>query len=304
MNEPQVGRQVLLLTGGLLGGFGLVVLAASVAARMRHRSARPMVTKYLAWLIMLPPIVVPLVYSRTLFQVVVLGLSLQCIREFARATGLWRDRGVVWLCYLLTGGIYTALFAEWYGLHQAGPMIAVGLLLLVPIVRGRYEHMLQKICLSMLAVLYFGWFLSHLAYLRSIRRGMAYAFYLMALVECNDALGYLWGKWLGRHKLSPRISPNKTVEGAVFAAMSVVLLGWVLGRAILAEPVGRLVVLGALTAALGLCGDLVVSFIKRDLRLKDMGAAIPGHGGFLDRLDSLVLAAPVFFYWIRYFHEA
>ena len=304
MSDSQASRAVLWLTASILVAFGLVVGVMAVAARLRGRRRGGVVTKYLAWLVMLPPIILPLVLSRTLFQVVVLLLSLQCIREFARVTGLWRDRAVMWVCYALTGGIYAAVLGGWYGLHQAAPAVAVGLLLLVPIARGRYEHMLQKVCLSILAVLYFGWFLSHFAYLRSLGRGVAYAFFLMVLVECNDALGYLWGSWLGRRKLSPRISPSKTVEGAVLAGASVVVLSYALGRTLLAAAPGGLLLLGLLTAVLGVCGDLVVSFIKRDLRVKDMGAAIPGHGGFLDRLDSLVLTAPVFFHLVRCFYEA
>ena len=304
MDDPHVGRQILWLTACILAGFGLVVLVGAVAAKTKRLSPRPLVTKYLAWFFMVPPIVLPLIYSRTLFQVVILLLSLQCIREFARMTGLWTDRAVVRSCCLLTLGIYVPIFAGWYGAHQASPVLAVGLLVLVPIGRGRYDHMLQKVCLSVFAVLYFGWFLSHLAYLRNLEHGIVYAFYLMVLVECNDAFGYLWGKWLGRHKLLPRISPNKTIEGAVCGAGSVVVVGYLLRYLLPGVGTFPVLLLAALVSVLGICGDLVVSFIKRDLRIKDMGSAIPGHGGILDRCDSLILTAPMYFHVTRCLYAA
>ena len=328
-----VDKQVLLLTACFLGGFGLVVLLAVAAGRAKGRSrraglaaasppgtvptyvgmpwpdgwqagTRPLVAKYLMWFVMIPPIILPLVYSRPLFQVVVCLLSLQCLREFAHVTGLWADRGMMRLCYLLTAGMYVPIVLGQHALHQAAPALAVGVLVLVPIVRGRYEHMLQKVSLSVLGVLYFGWFLSHLASLRNLAGGAACAFFLMALVVSNDALAYLWGTWLGRHRLSARISPNKTIEGAVGAAACVLLLGLLL-RGLLGDMgIARAMLLAGVISALGICGDLVVSFIKRDLGVKDMGSAIPAHGGLLDRCDSLILAAPVFYHAVRYFHAA
>ncbi|HUT59016.1 MAG TPA: phosphatidate cytidylyltransferase [Phycisphaerae bacterium] len=299
MSDTQTGNTILGLTAAILGGFGLVVLVGAIAARARGASPRSMVRKYLAWFLITPPILLPLVYSRVLFQVVILLVSLQCIREYARVTGLWSDRGVVRLCYALTLAMYVPIFAGWYGAHQAGPVLAVALLMLVPIVRGRYEHMLQTVSLSILAVVYFGWFMSHLAYLPNLRHGVAWAFYLIVLVVCNDALGYLWGTWLGRHKLIPRISPNKTIEGAALGAASVLAVGWLVRGLLPAGGTALALGLAAMIAALGTCGDLAVSFIKRDVRVKDTGAAIPGHGGVLDRCDSLMLAAPVFFHAVR-----
>ena len=289
-------QQVLWMTVCLMGAFGVVVLAAAGVRRLRGRSARSMLTKYAAWFIMLPPVVVPLVTSRVLFQLVVLGLSLQCVREFARATGLWADRGLMRLCYALTAAVYAPALLGWHELHQTAPVLVIGLLVLLPIVRGRYKHMLQEVCLAILGVLYFGWFLSHLAQLRNTTDGVARAFYLLVLVVCNDACGYLAGSLLGRHKLSPRLSPNKTVEGAIGGVIGSVGIALVLTRFVDGLQQTWVLAAAALIAVLGVCGDLVISFIKRDLAIKDMGRSIPGHGGLLDRCDSLILTAPMFFY--------
>lgn len=302
MDDPELSKRLLWLTGCILFGFGLVVLVGVVAARIQRRSARPLLTKYLAWFLLIPPILLPLIYSRTLFQLVLMLVSLQCIREFSRAAGLWTDRRLVWLCYLLTAGVYVPAFTGMYHLHLASPLATVALLLLVPVVRGHYEDMLQKVCLSILAVLYFGWFLAHLAFLRNVPYGASYAFYLLVLVGANDGFGYLWGKCLGRRSLTPRISPNKTVEGAVFGALSVLGLGYLIHGFLPGISTPAAMLMAALASVLGICGDLVVSFIKRDLAIKDMGGAIPGHGGLLDRCDSLILTAPAFFHVVRCFH--
>ena len=261
--------------------------------------ARDLLVRYLAWLIIIPPILLPLVFSRLLFQVVILLLSLQCLREFARATGLWSDRRIMRLCYVLVAAIYLPVLAGWYGVHQAAPVLAVAALLIAPIVRGSYEHMLQKVSLSILGVLYFGWFFSHLAYLRNLPCGVGAAFFLMVLVVCNDAFAYLWGKWLGRHKLAPRISPNKTIEGAVLGAAAAAGVAVLLRGLLPGLSVAMAGSLSAAVSVLGICGDLVISVIKRDVGVKDMGASIPGHGGVLDRCDSVILVAPVFFHVLR-----
>jgi len=299
MTDHETTNRVLLLTAGAMVFFGAIVLAAGIVTWRRGRSPRSMVTKYVAWFLIIPPVVLPLVYSRLAFQVVVMLLSLQCLREFGRVTGLWVDRGVMRLCYLLTAGMYVPIFAGWYDLHQAGPLLALGVLMIVPILRGQYEQMLQKVSLSILGVLYFGWFLSHLAYMRNLAGGISAVFFLMILAVCNDAFGYLWGKWLGRHKLSPRISPNKTVEGAVFAAVSVVAAGYFLRWLLPEANRFEVLLLAAMVVVLGVLGDLVISFIKRDVGVKDMGGAIRGHGGVLDRCDSLILTAPAFFHVVR-----
>lgn len=299
MLASHIGQRLLWVTAGIMAGFAAPVVVGAVAAARTGSPPRRILAKYLTWFLIIPPIVLPLAFSGGLFQGVVLLLSLQCVREFARATGLSRDRPAAAACYVLTAAVYVCVLAGWDGAHRAAPAWVVAALLLLPIVRGRYERMVHNVSLSILAVLYFGWFLSHLAMLRGLRGGAAWAFYLIVLAASGDAFGYLWGKWLGRRKLSPRISPNKTVEGAVLAAASVVLAGYVLGRQLPGVEEVPALLLAALVAVLGPCGDLVVSVIKRDVGVKDMGRALPAHGGVLDRCDSLILTAPAFFHVVR-----
>ncbi|MBN1594545.1 phosphatidate cytidylyltransferase [candidate division FCPU426 bacterium] len=303
MTDVLVIKQILTLIGVILGGFGIIVVIISLVFKLRGKDPKSVWIKYLAWFIVIPVIVLPLLYSRIAYQIIILILSLWCFREYSRSTGLWKDKTLVFVSLGAIAAIYMPVFDNWYGLYQAMPIYAVALLLILPILRGKYEQMVQKTCLSVLGVVYFGWFLSHVGFMRNYAHGVQYIFYLMVLVESNDAFGYIWGSLFGKHKLVPLISPNKTIEGAAGALVSVVGMAFALRFLVPMISVWHVLILGMMISLVGMCGDLVISFIKRDLGIKDMGAVIPGHGGILDRFDSLLFTAPLYFHFVRYFYE-
>jgi phosphatidate cytidylyltransferase len=182
------------------------------------------------------------------------------------------------------------------------PIYATLILLTVPLSRDAFEHMIQRTCLSVLGVLYFGWFFSHLAYLIHLENGIGHLLFVCLLTELNDVCAFSAGKAFGRHPLSPRISPKKTIEGSLGALLGVIGFAFVFRYAVPEFSTGHLMLIAALISITGTFGDLTVSFIKRDLGIKDMGKVIPGHGGILDRLDSLIFVAPVFFHFTVYFY--
>ena len=122
----------------------------------------------------------------------------------------------------------------------------------------------------------------------------------LALTESNDIAQYLWGKSCGRRKVVPKVSPGKTLEGLVGGVITTMIASLIIGP--LLTPLNTLQALlaGLLIGISGFCGDVVMSAIKRDIGVKDSGKLLPGHGGLLDRIDSLIFTAPVFFYFIRY----
>jgi len=120
--------------------------------------------------------------------------------------------------------------------------------------------------------------------------------FVFLLVAVADAYSQLWGRLLGRHKLCPRLSPNKTVEGLLGGVLSATVAAGLLAFLMPGQEVHILAALGAIVALAAVAGDLTFSFIKRRLNIKDFSELLPGHGGLLDRFDSLVVAAPVF-YW-------
>lgn len=122
--------------------------------------------------------------------------------------------------------------------------------------------------------------------------------YVLFVVQFGDVAQYLMGKRFGQRwfsrKLAVRISPNKTIEGAIFGIAVVMGLGVLLGQLLTPYDTWTLIWVAALLGILGLAGDLSVSLLKRQHKVKDMGACLPGHGGVLDRIDSLLLSVPVF----------
>jgi phosphatidate cytidylyltransferase len=119
----------------------------------------------------------------------------------------------------------------------------------------------------------------------------------------SDVLQYVWGKLLGRRKIAPHLSPNKTWEGFLGGAITATALGTVLWR-ITPFEWWQSAILSFVICMMGFFGGLVMSAIKRDAGVKDYGHLIEGHGGAMDRVDSLSFAAPVFFHVVRYFWSA
>jgi phosphatidate cytidylyltransferase len=123
---------------------------------------------------------------------------------------------------------------------------------------------------------------------------------LMGTIWAGDAAAYYGGRALGRHKLAPTISPNKTVEGSIAGLAGSVLAGVGLGSLLLSFPIALLAIASFAAGIAGQLGDLAESALKRSAGVKDSSSLLPGHGGMLDRLDSLLFAAPVFFW---FFHQ-
>ena len=127
-------------------------------------------------------------------------------------------------------------------------------------------------------------------------------FYLVTLTQLNDVAQYLWGKSCGKRKIAPKVSPNKTLEGFVGGALTTSVLGWLLGPWLTPFSPLYAALAGLLIGTMGFIGDIVISAVKRDIGVKDSGRLLPGHGGILDRLDSLTYTAPLFFHYVHYLY--
>jgi phosphatidate cytidylyltransferase len=168
------------------------------------------------------------------------------------------------------------------------------------------------VALAALGFLLFGTALGHLGYLANDPNYRPLMILVLVAVEMNDVFAFAVGKSLGRHALAPNTSPRKTVEGAFGGALLTTLLVAGVGLCVFpaefrdshgvtaAQELRYLVGLGLIIGVVGLLGDLVLSSVKRDLGIKDFGTLIPGHGGLLDRFDSLILVAPAVFHYANY----
>jgi phosphatidate cytidylyltransferase len=202
-----------------------------------------------------------------------------------------------------------ALFAEvaWPGWLGAGvPFAPLGVLLLLTwaLARGGDFESVSAAAATLLGALYLGALGGTIASLRLLPPAAEGAWriaLLLVVIVCSDSLAFFVGHAFGRHRLAPAVSPGKTVEGAL-GGLAGGVLGALAVRAVgLPQlPAAHALVLGLLVAALGIVGDLDESLIKRWAGVKDSGSFFPGHGGMLDRLDSLLFGAPVLYYYFQH----
>lgn len=306
-----LSSDVFRIYAGVL--LGLVIVGGLVIATLRwglRRDVNHAWQSYLSWLVMIPLVVLGIFAGRVPLIALLTLLAIFAFKEFARSTGLYRD-------WLMTGAVYLGIIATgavsavydpvldvpgWYGLFAILPVYVIAAILVIPILRNRSEGQLQSISLAILGYLYIGWMFGHLAFLANARDAYGYLLYLIFAVEVNDIAAYTFGKLFGRHPLRSNISPKKTWEGAIGALAVSMVLPWALRFSFPHFTSLELVLTGLIVGVTGQFGDLSMSVIKRDLGIKDMGVLIRGHGGILDRIDSLIYVTPLFFHMVRWFH--
>jgi phosphatidate cytidylyltransferase len=150
--------------------------------------------------------------------------------------------------------------------------------------------------LTLAGALYVGWLAAHIVLLRGLAQGLLWLALALAITWASDIAAYFAGRAWGQHKLAPKISPHKTWEGGIAGLLTGTLIA-LLAVPFLHVPVAHALVLGFLATVAGTFGDLGESFIKRQVGVKDSGTLIPGHGGILDRIDSLLFVAVVVYYY-------
>jgi phosphatidate cytidylyltransferase len=298
----------IALAAALLSGSGLVLLFLTYGL---ERQLGSVWRTYRGWLVMVPVILAVVLAGRAATIVSVGLLALFAFKEFARATGLYRD-------WWITGAVYVGIIAVavsslvqdpwlhvpgWYGLFMALPVYIVSLILVIPIARDRAKGQLQNSAIAILGFIYLGWMFSHVGFLANSPHAYGYLLFLLLAVEGNDIAAFISGKIFGGRKLREAISPNKTWGGALGALAFSMALPWLLWFSFPHFGPLQLVLTGLIVGIGGQLGDLTISMIKRDIGVKDMGSLIPGHGGLLDRVDSLIFAGPLFFHMVRWFYD-
>ena len=301
-----VFRLYLLIALGVLAGAGLILAFLRFGLR---KDVGRVITIYCSWLVMAPVMIGCVFLGRVPFILAVTLLSGVGFKEFSRATGLYNDWWMSTIGYLsILTVAASSLLADpgngtvgWFGFFMAAPVYCIAAILVVPILRNRVQGQLQAISLTIVGFVYLGWMFGHLGFLANSDHAYAYVLYLLFAVEINDVAAFTFGKAFGRHRLRTNISPNKTWEGSLGAFAVSMALPWLLRGTFPHFEAKHLLWTGAIVGIGGQIGDLSISVIKRDVGIKDMGAAIPGHGGFLDRIDSLIYTAPLFFHMVNHY---
>jgi phosphatidate cytidylyltransferase len=261
--------------------------------------------RYRSWIWLALFILIPVLAGAFWTILAVAALSFLCYREYARITGLFRERTI---SFIVVIGILLITFAtldNWYRLFVALFPLTVALVATGGLIPDQPKGYIQRVGLGVLGFALFGSALGNLGYMANDWNYRPILLLIIFAVEINDIFAYICGHLFGHRKFVPNTSPNKTVGGAIGAIVLTAPLFAVgahfvwLGTA-LDTPI-RLVGLGILVSIVGQFGDLMLSSIKRDLGLKDTAKLIPGHGGMLDRFDSLILVAPAVFHYVNYF---
>jgi phosphatidate cytidylyltransferase len=297
---------------GFLVGLALLLAIAplclwllQVTGKTGPERRRELWARYRSWLLLAPLIVGPILLGAAWTMAAVGLMSLVCYREFARATGMFRQPAISSLVVLGILAVTFAVVDHWYGLFVAITPLLIALMAAVALCSDQPKGYVQRVALGVFAFLLFGVCFGHLAYFANDARFRPMLLWLILCVELNDVFAYIVGKTLGGARLAPNTSPNKTVAGALGAlvlstALAASLGAWVFAGTALDTPL-KLITLGVILSVTAQLGDLTLSSIKRDLGIKDWAATFPGHGGLLDRFNSLLFAAPAVFHYVGYF---
>lgn len=248
----------------------------------------------------IPVILISVWYGGTPLSALVLVISMVGIYEMF---WLWRKMGAhIWLPAAVLGGLLYVAAAQAGNSSLDGAALFLTFLAgIIYLVAGYPSFSFGDLAATFFTPLYAGWLLSHIILLRHLPAGLHFVILLFVATWSTDTFAYFVGINLGRHKLAPVLSPNKSIEGSLGGLTGSVLVSLIIGLIGGQLPVMQYIVLGLLIGITGQVGDIFESALKRLAGVKDSGRLIPGHGGILDRFDSLYLTAPVVYYYIKMF---
>ena len=302
----------------LLGGvFVLLVIASLIgrglARRPRDGAGRATIenlnARIRAWWLMCALVALALAGGLSGAVLLFGAISFLALREFVTLTPTRRadHEPLFWAFFVFLPLQYWLVGTGWYGMFTI--LIPVYGFLFLPLrsaLNADAQGFLARTARTQWALMVCVYCVSHAPALLTLElpgfdgSRVALLLWLLLVVQLSDVLQYVWGKLAGRRPIVPRLSPNKTVEGFAGGIGSASLIGMLLAP-VTPFTHGQAFGIALLVCLLGFAGGLVMSAIKRDAGIKDFGAMIEGHGGVLDRIDSLCFSAPVFFHVVRYF---
>lgn len=221
-------------------------------------------------------------------------LSIIGLREFYRAIEKKHIKPIYGLGYLWATGLFFNNLNIYNSLEFLLTIIIIALLILTVV---RKDIGIDDISMTLIGMLYIPFLLSHVVYLD----GSIYIWLIFIIAFGTDTFAYISGNLLGKRKLCPEVSPNKTIEGAIGGVIGSVILTTTFALYFQLGPIWKIVILSIICSVLSQLGDLVASQTKRATGIKDYGSIMPGHGGVLDRFDSIIFTAPVVYYYISSF---
>jgi len=244
--------------------------------------------------IALPPI------ALSFFMAAVIFLGGREVYNAAKCKDAENVDSVITIYSLLTSSLIPLILFFFPKIFPIYLIIVAIVLFCIPVVTQKTRRALDKLARA-LAILLFGTMISFVILIRKMPDGFALTVFLIYLTNLADTTAFVFGKLVGKTKLLPLVSPGKTIEGSVLSLVAVFLIALLFRFFLLPDYSIRAILLLAIIIGVGSqLGDLILSMFKRDVGIKDYSQIIPGHGGILDRFDSLIITPPLFYYFLRY----
>ncbi len=307
MTTPPITPGVRLTMAGLLA---LLLVASAVTWWLRKKGPPEKYTelsqRVSSWWVMVAVFAVAIMIDRRL-SIGFFGLvSFLALKEYFSLIPTRRaDRRVLFWAYLSIPLQYYWIFRGWYGMFIV--FIPVWVMLLVSarmVLIGETKDFLRAVGTIQWGLMLMVFSISHVPYLLVLwpAGGAGLVLFLVMLTQLNDVAQYIWGKSLGRRKVVPTVSPNKTVAGLVGGICTTTVLAVLLAPVLTPLDRADSIAAGLLIGAGGFLGDTTIGALKRDIGVKDAGTMIAGHGGVLDRINSLTYTAPLFFHFLKFYY--
>ena len=311
MNINLLTDEVLYVLIGIVSVLVISTVITKIMKRKNNSSGlKEVEMRIRSWWVMFIIFTFALLIHSTISLIFMALLCFLALKEYFSLIPFNRaHRLVLFWAYLTIPIQFLLIYLGWYGMFIV--FIPVYMFLLIPIqaiIVGETKNFLRSIATVQWGVMLMVFGLSHLAFLLVLPgreesvAGAGLVLFLVVLTQANDVAQFIWGKMLGKKKIIPKVSPNKTWAGFIGGVLTTTVLAVILAPLITPFSLLASIIAGLYIGLTGFIGDVNISALKRDLNIKDTSAIIPGHGGILDRVDSLTYTAPLFFHFTRYFY--
>jgi phosphatidate cytidylyltransferase len=305
--------QVQYALAGIWGLLLIASIAVFVLTKAKpEKNYSELVLRTRSWWMIIGLFSLALISNRTVAICFLGFVSFLAFKEFVSLIPTRRaDRRVLFWAYLAIPAQYYWAGVEWYGMFII--FIPVYMFLFIAfrmIIDQSTEGFLKAASTIHWGLMTCVFSISHMAYLLVLPKlevggsvgGTGLLLYLVFLTQFNDVAQYCWGKLFGKHKVLPIVSPKKTWEGLIGGVLTTSVAALLIAPVLTPFDRPHALLAGLIIGVFGFVGDVSISAIKRDIGVKDMGNTIPGHGGIMDRIDSLTFTAPLFFHYTYYFY--
>lgn len=311
MNINLLTDEVLYVLIGIVAVLIISTLITKIMKQKNNSSGlKEVEMRIRSWWVMFIIFTFALIIHSTISLIFMALLCFLALKEYFSLIPFNRaHRLVLFWAYMTIPVQFSLIYLGWYGMFIV--FIPVYMFLLIPIqaiIVGETKNFLRSIATVQWGVMLMVFGLSHLAFLLVLPgreesvAGAGLVLFLVVLTQANDVAQFIWGKLLGKKKIMPKVSPNKTWAGFIGGVLTTTVLAVILAPLITPFSLLASIIAGLYIGLTGFIGDVNISALKRDLNIKDTSAIIPGHGGILDRVDSLTYTAPLFFHFTRYFY--